>query len=77
MTTVPQIELVSVDSGRLLKVVIPHFHFDSNLKKKKKDTHPATELFIVNPFLIAAWLNRFWTYFWSYPSTGRDVPILS
>lgn len=45
LVTIPQTELVSGESERLLKVITPHFHFDSN--KKKGDTHPATELFIV------------------------------
>lgn len=35
VATIPQIELVSVDSDGLLKVITPHFHFDSNTYKKR------------------------------------------
>lgn len=44
MATISKIKLVSVDSSRPLKVITPHFHFDSDTKKK---THPAIELLIV------------------------------
>lgn len=55
VATISQIELVSVDSGKLLKVITSHFHFDSNARKKH-NTHPAiafvTVKSISNSFLV-------------------------